>query len=101
MKKRKSQDSVEAMLRQADAAMKQLDHAARAKAQQAVISGAGALRRQVEDLQVGLKKLSAGLARLEQRHTTRSTRPRPRRAAVARPATRARRRRPVSHKKAA
>lgn len=101
MNKRNRQDSVEAMLRQADAAMKQLEDAARAKAQQAVITGAGALRRQVEDLQVGLKKLSTGLARLEQRKPSTTTRRRPRRAVAPHPVSKARVRRTTRHKKAA
>jgi hypothetical protein len=99
--KKRNQDSVEAMLRQADAAMKHWEDAAREKAQLAVMKGAGALRQQVDDLAVGLKKLSAGLARLEQQRAARPTRRRPRRAGSARPATRARARRPARQKKAA
>jgi len=50
--------------------------------------GAGALRQQVDGLQVGLKKLSAGLEQLQRER--KATASKPRRAAVARKPVRAR-----------
>lgn len=93
-------EGVETVLRQMDATIEQWlkwanrerGHAQTAvekTAHEAFVRGAGALRRQVDDLQVGLKKLSAGLEQVEQDHaqdsSSRSTTPKtvrkPRRAA--------------------
>lgn len=53
---RTKKDGVEAVLRQADRTLDQWFR-----------RGAGALRQQVDDLQVGLKKLSTNLEQLEKR----------------------------------
>jgi len=54
----RSADRMEAMLHQADASLERWFRAAKK-------GGAGVLRQRVEDLQAGLKKLSAGLEHLE------------------------------------
>ena len=45
---------------------RQVEKVVRTTAQQALVRGARTLRRQADDLQAGLKKLSSKLARLEQ-----------------------------------
>jgi hypothetical protein len=51
-------DQMEAMLREADASLEKWFRGAKTR-------GAGILRKKVDDLQAGLKKLSIGLERLE------------------------------------
>jgi hypothetical protein len=53
---------MEAMLRQADASLEKWFRGAKTR-------GAGILRQRVDDLQAGLKKLSAGLEQHEREHT--------------------------------
>jgi hypothetical protein len=53
---------MEALLRQADASLEKWLRAAKTR-------GAGILRQRVDDLQIGLKKLSAGLEQVEQKRT--------------------------------
>jgi len=59
---------MEAMLHQADASLESWFRAAKQR-------GAGALRHRVEDLQAGLKKLSAGLEHLEKERSVTPTAP--------------------------
>lgn len=83
-------DGVEAVFRHADETLEDWFRQSRITTRQASVvfarfldrakqRGAGALRHQVDDLQVGLKRLSAGLEQLERSHRAvapkRSTRP--------------------------
>ena len=62
-------DQMEAMLRQADASLEKWFRGAKKR-------GAGILRQRVDDLQAGLKKLSAGLEQVErERVVTQSEQP--------------------------
>jgi len=62
---------MEAMLRQADASLEKWFRGAKKR-------GAGILRHRVDDLQAGLRKLSAGLEQLErERKVTQSEQPAP------------------------
>jgi hypothetical protein len=61
-------DQMEAMLRQADATLEQWFRGAKKR-------GAGILRQRVDDLQAGLKKLSAGLEQLEHKRTVTPSEP--------------------------
>jgi hypothetical protein len=93
---RKDNDGVEAALKRADATLDDWYRQSRMTTQQAAVvfarfldrakrEGAGALRQQVDGLQVGLKKLSAGLEQME-----RSARPARRKRSVASTRTRTR-----------
>ena len=81
---RTKKDSVEAVLRKADATVDQWFR-----------RGAGALRQQVDELQVGLKKLSANLEQLEKRRKSAAA------STKARPATTRKTSRTRRQKKAA
>ena len=83
------EDQVEIILGRADETLKQVETAVRKTTHEAVVLGAGALRRQVDDLRARLKALSESLARLEP-----SSRPARVRRPSARPAARVRRARP-------
>ncbi|MEO6796376.1 MAG: hypothetical protein ABI401_15975 [Candidatus Dormibacter sp.] len=89
-------------LKQSTRIRRQVGKVARSTAQQAVVKGAGTLRRQADDLQAGLKKLSARLATLEHGNAASPKAPAPRAAAPRkRSAPTARTRRPARPKKAA
>ena len=70
---------LERFLKRSEKTRRQVEKAVRTTAQQALVKGAGTLRRQADDLQAGLKKLSGRLARLERRRKattgTRASRP--------------------------
>lgn len=91
---------MEAMLRQADASLEKWFRGAKQR-------GAGILRHRVDDLQAGLKKLSAGLEQLErERALTPSEPAEPKHEATprkrrARPVTARKASAPRKHKKAA
>ena len=93
---------VERFLKRSAKTRRQVEKAVRTTAQQALIKGAGTIRRQADDLQAGLKKLSGRLARLERgRKATSATRGSRQATARKRPVARARTRRPARQKKAA
>ncbi|HVH64895.1 MAG TPA: hypothetical protein VM674_02580 [Candidatus Acidoferrum sp.] len=68
---RKKNDSVEAVLRKADRTLDQWFR-----------RGAGALRQQVDELQVGLRKLSSNLEQLEKRRKSAAASAKARSAAI-------------------
>ncbi len=88
---RSSRDQMEAMLRQADASLEKWFRGAKQR-------GAGILRHKVDDLQAGLKKLSAGLSQVE-RERAAAPKEEPVRSENATP--RKRQPRPAAHKPAA
>ncbi len=90
-------------LKRSEKTRRQVEKAVRTTAQQALVKGAGTLRRQADDLQAGLKKLSGRLAKLEGKRKAAPAKRRSRRAAAAhtRPVATDRTRRPARQKKAA
>lgn len=101
----RQKDQVEIILGRADDTIKHVETALRKTTLKAVVKGAGALRRQVDDLRVRLEKLSVHLAHLEPQKGPAAVRPelahsapkpasKPARKPVARPAARVRRARP-------
>jgi hypothetical protein len=90
---RQMDDTLEQWLKWASREGRHAQTAVEKTAHEAFVRGAAALRRQVDDLQVGLKKLSAGLEQVE--HTPETHAP-SRRA----PSKRVRKARPASTKKA-
>jgi hypothetical protein len=81
--RRLNRDEVEALLRRADARIEDWSLGA----QQALGTAAGVLRRQVDELEKGLRKLSVSLGNLE---TSRTGKSRPRTSAAGKPRARVR-----------
>lgn len=92
---------LERFLKRSEKTRRQVEKAVRTTAQQALVKGAGTLRRQADDLQARLKKLSGRLARLErQRKATRGKRASRPATAPRQAVTKARTRRPRPKKAA-
>lgn len=93
---------LERFLKQSEKTRRQVEKTVGTAAQRALVKGAGTLRRQADDLQAGLKKLSGSLARLERRKGAPAKRRSSKAAATRRrPVQTARTRRPARPKKAA
>ncbi len=99
---KQAEADLERFLKQSRKTRRELEKAVRTTAQQALVKGAGTLRRQADGLQVGLKKLSVRLAKVEHGNAAPTKAPAPKAAAPRkRSVPTARKRRPARPKKAA